>query len=354
VPATGSRSARSKAVRPVRQILIVDDEESLAFFLRQGLLEVDAGWQIDTANTGEEAVIKINRYAYGLIIADLRMPGLNGLELLQMLRALEPNTKVILMTAYGSEQVAQETQRLQAYRYVTKPFQMEDMQAWASEVLGQAAPPKPAARTAAEPVETPSAPPAPSPAAPQEAAEGGDALRSRLVELRTRMGAAYVFVSDAEGAILADAGSLLGVDAPGEGQVNALVAAMASSLQDARAAEDVLGGPAEPTVLLQEGARYGAGAAAVGARWLVGVVYARAAHRAKSVLDKLRAAAPELAGLLPGGAPLPPVGAERAQSAPQGEDDLLSWEQAQAMGLVDSELLSRLSGTESGGGVPSG
>jgi DNA-binding response OmpR family regulator len=122
--------------REERQVLIVDDEDSLSFFLQQGLLEIDAGWVVDTAATGEEAVIKINRYSYGLIIADLRMPGLNGLELIQMVRALEPGTRVILMTGYGSDRVEEEARRLQVFRYIPKPFAMEEMQAHVRAALG--------------------------------------------------------------------------------------------------------------------------------------------------------------------------------------------------------------------------
>ena len=58
---SNERMRRGTLARPRRHILVVDDEESLAFFLKQGLLEANAGWQVDIAANGEEAVIRINR-----------------------------------------------------------------------------------------------------------------------------------------------------------------------------------------------------------------------------------------------------------------------------------------------------
>jgi two-component system response regulator PilR (NtrC family) len=110
-----------------RNILIVDDEESLAFFLQQSLLEGNKDWQVETAESAEEALTKLNRRHYQVIIADLRMPGINGLELVTAVRAIDPATQVILTTAYGSDAIEAEARRLQVYKYVTKPFKMEAM-----------------------------------------------------------------------------------------------------------------------------------------------------------------------------------------------------------------------------------
>lgn len=111
----------------LHNILIVDDEESLAFFLQQTLLESNSGWQVETAESAEEALNKLNRRNYEVIVADLRMPDTNGLELVRAIRTISPATQVILMTAYGSDSVECEARRLQVYKYVTKPFKMETM-----------------------------------------------------------------------------------------------------------------------------------------------------------------------------------------------------------------------------------
>jgi DNA-binding response OmpR family regulator len=108
-------------------ILVVDDEESLAFFLQQSLLEGNKDWRVEIAESAEEALTKLNHHRYEVIIADLRMPGVNGLELVVAVRSIDPATRVILMTAYGSDAIEAEARRLQVYEYVTKPFKMEAM-----------------------------------------------------------------------------------------------------------------------------------------------------------------------------------------------------------------------------------
>jgi DNA-binding NtrC family response regulator len=116
-------------------ILIVDDEESLAFFLQQGLLEGNSNWHIDTASSGEEALVKLANRRFEVIVADVRMPGINGLQFAEAVRAIDPTTQVILMTAYGTEGIEVEARRLRVYKYVTKPFRLETMRALVQSAL---------------------------------------------------------------------------------------------------------------------------------------------------------------------------------------------------------------------------
>jgi CheY-like chemotaxis protein len=122
-----------------RNILIVDDEESLAFFLQQSLLEGNKDWQVEIAESAEEALIKLNRRRYEVIVADLRMSGINGLELVEAVHSIDPAIQVILMTAYGSDAVEAEARRLQVYKYVTKPFKMETMRTLVQSALSEMA-----------------------------------------------------------------------------------------------------------------------------------------------------------------------------------------------------------------------
>jgi CheY-like chemotaxis protein len=110
------------------RILVVDDDESVAFSTSENLSELGTAYHIEAATSGEEAWQKMSVEPYDLIITDLRMPGgMDGLELLRRTRKSFPQTRLILMTAYGSDEVQASARRLQAYRYITKPFRMEEL-----------------------------------------------------------------------------------------------------------------------------------------------------------------------------------------------------------------------------------
>lgn len=116
------------------RILIIDDEPTLVFFMEQSLTE-DQEYLVDTAKSGEEALAKLRKQEYDLIIVDLRLPDINGLRVIEMATQLQPGTLAILMTAYGSQEVEKEAQRLEVWRYVVKPFSMEEMKAAVREAL---------------------------------------------------------------------------------------------------------------------------------------------------------------------------------------------------------------------------
>jgi DNA-binding NtrC family response regulator len=108
------------------KILLVDDEQSLVSTLRQVLLLDYPDAQIDETYSGEEALSRLAESAYDLIIADLRMPGLDGLQLIKGVRYLDPNVPIILMTAFGSDELREETSRFRV-RYIKKPFDIDDI-----------------------------------------------------------------------------------------------------------------------------------------------------------------------------------------------------------------------------------
>lgn len=121
-------------VRPKR-ILIVDDEPTLVFFLRQSLQEAYAGYAIDQASSGEEAVTKLTYNQYHLLITDLKMPGISGFTLAEMGRSLQPHLKIIVMTAHGSREVEENIKALKVDGYLTKPFPTAMLRDLALEVL---------------------------------------------------------------------------------------------------------------------------------------------------------------------------------------------------------------------------
>jgi YesN/AraC family two-component response regulator len=113
--------------RPKR-ILIVDDESTLVFFLKQGLQESGIQGLVDNASSGEEALTKLTYNRYDILITDLKMPGINGFTLLEVARSLHPDIRVILMTAFGSPEVQAEASRLKVDGYLTKPFPTAQLQ----------------------------------------------------------------------------------------------------------------------------------------------------------------------------------------------------------------------------------
>ena len=118
-----------------KRILVVDDEVKLAFLLKQSLLNLGPEYEIETANSGVEALRIMEEDPCDLVITDFRMRGMGGLELMRSIKSESPETLLILMTAYGSPEIVAEAKRLKAYRYITKPFPIEEFQSMVKEAL---------------------------------------------------------------------------------------------------------------------------------------------------------------------------------------------------------------------------
>ena len=85
------------------------------------------GYNVDSAESGADAIKKLKNNDYHLIISDIQMPGMSGLELLKKIKALSPSTEVLMMTAYASTETAVEAMKSGAYDYVTKPFKVDEV-----------------------------------------------------------------------------------------------------------------------------------------------------------------------------------------------------------------------------------
>jgi two-component system response regulator PilR (NtrC family) len=109
---------------PLR-VLIVDDEESVRFFLRRGLSK--AGYHVDEAASGGEAIEKLGALPYDVVLTDLVMPEISGLDVLAAAQEMDGSAVVILMTAHGSVDNAIDALRLGASDYLTKPFELKEL-----------------------------------------------------------------------------------------------------------------------------------------------------------------------------------------------------------------------------------
>jgi diguanylate cyclase (GGDEF)-like protein len=107
------------------RILVVDDEE----ITRQLLLDFlgDVGYQIETAASGEEALNKIRQTPFDLVITDVRMPGMSGIDLIQSVNDGNLDTCFLVITGYASLDTAITAIKSGAYDYITKPFNLDEL-----------------------------------------------------------------------------------------------------------------------------------------------------------------------------------------------------------------------------------
>ncbi len=109
-----------------RKVLIVEDDGLVQAFLKESLQRLNL--RIDTASSGEEALEKISCQIFDLILSDIRMPTLSGMDVLRKVRETAPETKVVMMTAYGTVENAVEAMKLGAFDYVMKPFSADEIE----------------------------------------------------------------------------------------------------------------------------------------------------------------------------------------------------------------------------------
>src|SRR5262245_16679699 len=107
------------------RILIVDDEKAMLVALR-GLLTRE-GYEVETASSGEEARQCIDTGDFHVVITDLSMNGMSGMEVLEHAHRVDPDLAVIMITAYGSEKIAVQAMKLGAADYVPKPFDNDEL-----------------------------------------------------------------------------------------------------------------------------------------------------------------------------------------------------------------------------------
>jgi FixJ family two-component response regulator len=127
--------ARKEKEIPMKSkpILIVDDERNIRLTLSQALDILDV--ETDTASNGEEALTKLKEKEFGLVLLDLHMPGVQGMEVLRQLREIRPDIRVIIITAYGTVGLAVDAMRLGAVDFVQKPCIPEEIREIVARVM---------------------------------------------------------------------------------------------------------------------------------------------------------------------------------------------------------------------------
>jgi len=107
------------------RLLLVDDEEDLVTFLahRLGKRDVD----VTTATSGAEALEFIDGRIFDVAVVDLKMPDIDGITVMERLKVRQPFTEILMLTGHGSHDSAWEAGRLQAFRYLLKPYDFDDL-----------------------------------------------------------------------------------------------------------------------------------------------------------------------------------------------------------------------------------
>jgi CheY-like chemotaxis protein len=175
-----------------KHVLIVDDEPKVGYFLGRSLELKHKNCEVSTARSGEEALKILERDHVDLLITDLRMPGVSGLELIRWVKASSPNTRTILITAYGSDQIKAEARRLEVYRYLTKPFNVKDFTDVVDGALQDLIVTAPGFMIMSD--------------------QAFEAITERLERLRYDTGASAVFLADMQGQLLAQTGPADNID----------------------------------------------------------------------------------------------------------------------------------------------
>jgi DNA-binding NtrC family response regulator len=113
--------------------MVVDDEPMMADSLKQNLAE--EGYTVDTASSGAEAIEQFDRGGHHLVVCDVKLPDMDGMEVLKHVKDTHPATEVIVMTGYGSVERAVEATKAGAYWFLQKPFDFEVLQPLVEKAL---------------------------------------------------------------------------------------------------------------------------------------------------------------------------------------------------------------------------
>jgi len=131
--APSDRTSAAGAGRP--RVLVVDDEASIRDLLSKTL--AFAEYDVDVSPDGRSALERMRTHPYDLLITDLRMPGVDGLQVIQEAKRYKANLPVIIITGFSSESSAIEAVNLGVSGYLTKPFRVQEVLKKAAQALGE-------------------------------------------------------------------------------------------------------------------------------------------------------------------------------------------------------------------------
>ena len=119
----------------MKRILVVDDDEKVRFVLSTSLERMENPYIIKTASNGKDALVEFNHEPFDLVITDIRMPHMNGIELTEAIRQTKADTKIIWITAYECRYLQPERIKFKVFRCIDKPLRIEAIRQTVIEVL---------------------------------------------------------------------------------------------------------------------------------------------------------------------------------------------------------------------------
>jgi len=120
----------------IKTILVVDDEKDICTVLSNSLSQ--EGYRVLTAHNGKMALQLTKKEKPDLILLDIKMPIMDGIEVLKKIKRIKRKPVVIMLTAYGTLETARKAMKLGAYDYITKPFDLFFLKSLVKEALGEA------------------------------------------------------------------------------------------------------------------------------------------------------------------------------------------------------------------------
>ena len=109
-----------------QRILVIDDELDMLMLLRM-IIEDNTNYEVETTNNPSEALKLLTEKDYNLVLSDLKMPGMDGIELFDELSEIRPDVPVIIMTAYGSLETSEDAMKKGVADFITKPFRKDSI-----------------------------------------------------------------------------------------------------------------------------------------------------------------------------------------------------------------------------------
>jgi CheY-like chemotaxis protein len=215
------------------KILIAEDESRVAQALSRALsLPEGGGYSIESYGTGNEAPARLRENYFDLLITDMRMPGMSGLELIAACREISPTMGSILITGFSSTEIEAQARRLAVDAFLTKPFSMRSLVQVVQKTL------KARSERAVSP-----------PLAPLSKA-GHAAIRKSIEALRQDTNARNVLLLDRSGELLAESGPR------GEFDTGAFLAALGNTMVVTNAVSEILGDSSAFDLHFHEGEKY--------------------------------------------------------------------------------------------------
>ena len=119
-----------------KKVLLVEDETVLRESIRDWLVE--DGYDVECVETGEEALKRIKEEEFGVVVLDLRLPDIDGLQVFEHAKELKPETRGVIITAYPSKETQEKARKLGLLDYLAKPFHVDDLEKLIGAALGEA------------------------------------------------------------------------------------------------------------------------------------------------------------------------------------------------------------------------